>query len=74
VNRLFYHPRVIRLAKAAVPERSYELAKRVRQLNLSPPPKLPDDLRARLLDIYRDDISKLEGLLERDLSIWLDGR
>jgi hypothetical protein len=30
-------------------------------------------LRAKLLDLYREDILKLEALLDRDLSIWLNG-
>lgn len=71
-NRVLYHPRVIRTAKTMIPVPAYDLAKRARQLNLKTAPKLPDDLRASLLEIYREDILKLEGLLGRDLSIWLD--
>jgi hypothetical protein len=33
---------------------------------------LPADLRAELLKLYREDILKLEVLLDRDLSIWLN--
>lgn len=72
MNRVFYHPRVIRTAKTVIPVSAYGLAKRARQLNLRTPPTLPDDLRSRLLDIYREDIVMLEGLLERDLAVWLD--
>ena len=71
VNRVFYHPRVMRTAKTVIPVSAHGLAKRARQLNLRTPPTLPDDLRARLLEIYREDILRLEELLERDLSIWL---
>jgi hypothetical protein len=70
-NRVLYHPRVIRTAKTVIPLPAYGLAKRARQLALKEPPTLPDDLRARLLEIYREDILKLEALLERDLSVWL---
>ena len=49
------------------------MAKRVRQQNLKTPPKFPAALRAKLLDHYCEDILKLEALLDRDLSIWLDG-
>jgi hypothetical protein len=54
-----------------LPVSTQGLAKRARQLNLKTPPTLPEDLRSRLLEIYREDILKLEELLERDLSIWL---
>lgn len=72
LNKLFYHPTVIRTAKAIVPSRMQGAAKGVRKLNLSAPPKLSSDLRAQLLELYRDDIVRLEGLLERDLSVWLE--
>lgn len=71
LNRLFFNPILIRTAKAMLPERLQNMVKQVRQQNLKPPPKLPADLRAQLLDFYREDILKLETLLDRDLSIWL---
>ena len=72
VNRVLYHPRVMRTAKTVIPVPAYGLAKRARQLNLRTPPTLSEDLRTRLLEIYREDILKVEELLGRDLSIWLD--
>jgi hypothetical protein len=30
-------------------------------------------LRSDLLNLYREDILKLQELLDRDLSIWLNG-
>ncbi|NUQ64913.1 MAG: sulfotransferase [Pirellulales bacterium] len=70
-NRLFYNPHLIRAAKALLPLRVQEFAKRLRQQNLKAPPTLPPDLRERLLDLYRDDIAQLETLIDRDLSLWL---
>lgn len=72
VNRLFYHPAFVRITKTILPEGGYGLARRVRQLNLNPPPKLSDELRATLLGYYREDILKLEELLGRDLAVWLE--
>jgi hypothetical protein len=72
LNRVFYHPRAIRSAKAVLPDRLQTMAKRLRQRTQRPAPKLPPDLRARLLELYRDDIRKLETLLDRDLSVWLE--
>jgi hypothetical protein len=74
LNRLFYHPAAIRTAQAVLPDRLHGMAKQVRKLNLRPPPKIPADLRADLLELYRDDILRLEELLARDLSIWLEPR
>ena len=73
LNRLFFHPTVIRIANSALRESVQRMAKRVRQQNLKTPPTFPADLRAKLLEHYREDILKLEALLDRDLSIWLDG-
>ena len=72
LNRLFFHPALIRTAKAVFPESIQEKLKQVQQQNLKTPPKFPSDLRAQLLDVYREDIHQLEGLLDRDLSIWLN--
>lgn len=72
LNRLFYHPAVVSTAKSVLPEPLQEAARRVRQLNLRKPPPFPPDLRARLLAHYREDILKLEDLLDRDLSVWLE--
>ncbi|HET7008631.1 MAG TPA: sulfotransferase [Candidatus Binatia bacterium] len=73
LNRLFFDPTLIRIAKSVLPESLQQMAKRVQQQNLKTPPKPPADLRANLLDLYREDILKLEALLDRDLSIWLNG-
>jgi hypothetical protein len=73
LNRLFFDPTLVRTAKSLLPENLQGMVKNVRKMNLATPPKFPADLRAKLLEHYRDDILKLEGLLDRDLSIWLEG-
>jgi len=73
LNRLFFHPTLIRIAKSAFPQSTHEILKRIQQKNLQAPPTCPAELRAKLLDLYHDDIYKLEALLERDLSIWFNG-
>jgi hypothetical protein len=73
LNRLFFNPTLIRTAKAVLPESVQGMVKRARQQNLKTPPPFPADVRAELLELYREDIRKLEGLLNRDLSIWLNG-
>lgn len=42
----------------------------VRNANLQKPP-LPEAARARLADAYRDDVRRLEALLDRSFSDWL---
>ena len=70
LNRLFYNPKLIGIAKSVVPEGLHVKLKQIQSMNLSTAPKLPSDLRTKLLNYYREDIFRLEGLLERDLSIW----
>ena len=73
LNKLFYHPKLINMTKSVVPERVQGMLKQILELNLATTPKMPPDLRAKLLGIYREDILGLEELLSRDLSIWLNG-
>jgi hypothetical protein len=63
---------VIRGVKAVLPARLEKVAKRLRQRNLIPAPSFPPDLRADLLDLYREDILRLEELIDRDLSGWFE--
>lgn len=72
LNRLFYSRTLIRTANTVLPEGMRQMAKRIRQQNLMQPPEFPVDLRASLLDHYRDDILKLETLIGRDLSVWFE--
>jgi len=41
-------------------------------LNLTKPPKLDIQTRKDLIEVYREDILKLQDLLQRDLTSWLD--
>jgi sulfotransferase family protein len=70
LNRLLYSPTLARIARSVLPGMKGTL-KQVRQMNLSPAPKLPADLRAELVALYREDILKVQDLLDRDLSLWL---
>lgn len=53
-----------------LPKRVRDLAAPVFLGALSRPP-LDPSLHARVIDVFRDDIARLEGLLRRDLSRWL---
>jgi hypothetical protein len=71
LNPLFYNSTLIRTSKSA-PMIGQAMIKQVRQQNYKAPPSFPSELRVELLRLYQEDILKLERLLDRDLSIWLD--
>jgi hypothetical protein len=57
--------------KSFVPERwSRRVGDQLRHHNITKPP-LPETLRRQLIEVYRDDINELQGMLGRDLSHWL---
>ncbi len=43
----------------------------MKNVNLSKPPLAPE-VRARLVDAFRDDVLRLQDLIDRDLSAWLE--
>ena len=60
------------LLKPFVPARwSRHLGDYLRQRNLTRPP-LSQKIRRQLIEIYREDIIKLQDMLQRDLSHWLN--
>lgn len=59
------------LLKPLVPVRwSRRIGDHLRQRNLTKPPLSPK-IRRQLIEIYREDITKLQDMLQRDLSHWL---
>ena len=71
LNKLFYHRTLIDITQMILPKRLRMMGKRIRERNLRSAPKLPPQLRAELMKLYREDILKVEELIGRDLSIWL---
>lgn len=47
------------------------LSSQIQRKNLSEKPVMKPETRAQLLDLYRDDVLKLQILINRDLSLWL---
>ena len=59
------------LIKPLVPRRlSRLIGDRICGLTLTRP-ALPEELRRQLIELYREDIIKLQDMLRRDLSHWL---
>ena len=74
VHSAIMRPNPIRQAlKPLLPERLRQrLYEGVRDRVLREAPSLPVEQRAELVELYREDILKLERLIGRDLSGWLD--
>ena len=65
------HP-LRRWSRAVLPEAVRDrILTSVKNANLEKPP-LPDAARARLAEVYRDDLDRLGALLGRDFSDWLE--
>jgi hypothetical protein len=71
VNTLFASQRMRRVLRPMLPRRLAQSVRKVRSLNMGPPPQFPIDLQARLRDLYREDVVGLQDLIGRDLSEWL---
>lgn len=48
-----------------------DLVKRIKKWNMGDKPSLHPDTRMRLASLYHDDILELQGLVKKDLSMWL---
>jgi Sulfotransferase domain len=75
VHSAIMRPNPIRQAlKPLLPERVRKrVYEGVRERVLREAPPLSVEQRRKLVELYREDIVKLEGLIGRDLSGWLDG-
>ena len=58
--------------RPALPGWARHLARRAKKGNLGRAPKIPPEIHAELLRIYRDDILRLQDLTRLDLSAWLE--
>jgi hypothetical protein len=74
LGRVLVQPNLLRSAvKLVTPKRvRYNVSQRINQRLLSKP-SLDHETRLMLLRSYREDISKLEGLVDKDLSAWTRG-
>lgn len=72
MRRLFYEDNIIKDISAKVFPRSFRksVVRNVRKVNLEKR-RLPEKTREELQEVFHEDIQKLEGLLNRDLSKWL---
>lgn len=65
-NNKFINKRV----RPLIPRKLKELGKRIEKMNHTQPVKMSDELRYNLNQLYKDDIRKVEELIDRNLDIW----
>ena len=72
LHRFLLEPKRLRTALGRLlPEASKRrISFWLQQQNLAPAPALDPALRRELCEVFRDDVTRLEGLIERDLSSW----
>ncbi len=57
--------------KLVMPESLMSFGRNLRQRNLAKPPPLSPEIREQMFALFRDDILRLQDLIQRDLSSWL---
>jgi hypothetical protein len=71
LNTLLTRPSLIkRLLRPLMPAAAMKFYTRLKHSNLDKPP-LDPEVRARLVALFRDDVLRLQDLIDRDLSHWL---
>ena len=68
---LIKNPSIKRSINLLVPDSLANIGRNIRQRNLEKPPSLSSEARQQMLPIFREDILKLQELIQRDLSSWL---
>jgi hypothetical protein len=64
--------RHVRRLHPYIPSSLRSALRRIKQGSLRKPPPLDSAVRARLIDLFREDILRLQDLLDLDLSDWLE--
>lgn len=77
MHRLARHPERLERCAPFLPSGARQAASAAlrwmdRRFNLAPPPRLAPEVRARLTAGFREDILRLQDLIGRDLSHWLN--
>ena len=72
IHGVYKHSGLRRMLLPILPGRAKRIVRRMYDLNRAPPQPFPPELRSRLLAYYRPEIERIEQLIERDLSIWLE--
>jgi hypothetical protein len=71
LNDLLVRARPVRAAARLAPAGLRAAGRRLLEANLAAPPRLPPELRERLVAFFREDVLRVQELVGRDLSGWL---
>jgi hypothetical protein len=72
LERLLTSHRLQSLLEPVIPRGLADRVRRIRTRNLRRAPELSPDLRAELIERFRDDIGRTSELIGRDLTAWLE--
>ena len=72
LNRLLTSPVIRRIAEPLIKSPLRPLLASAYQKTMKKPPKLSAERRELLRDHFREDILRVQALVERDLSLWLE--
>jgi hypothetical protein len=73
LHRVLKKPSTVKqIGKSVLPDRWGRATwERIMSLNLTKAPPLKEEVRRELIEVFRQDVLNLQGLIERDLSGWL---
>jgi len=71
LNRLLVNPIISNYLAPVLPTWFVHLGKKAVSYNRTSAPDLPYEVKVKLEKIYRDDILRVQDLIDRDLSVWL---
>lgn len=71
MHKVLSNRHIRRRLKPLFPSSLRKIGRKIKDMNLESAPKLTPDVREELLDVFRDDVLRLQDLIKRDLSIWL---
>jgi len=72
LNKILMNRTLHRVVKPITPRWAQNAIYNLRKLNMTKPPSVSEEIREQLRNIFREDILKLQDLIQQDLSIWLD--
>lgn len=71
LEKVLTNKRLRSLVEPLVPQAAANVIRRVRTSNLRPAPPLPTEMRAVMIEVFREEIERTEALLDMDLAEWL---
>jgi len=71
LNYFFTNKKLKKQVRKLLPESGVKMARRFNEKNKASSPKMPDEVKEYLTQLYKEDILRTQDFLKRDLSAWL---